>query len=50
MGATLAWFTTVALVYGAVFLLLHLGVDVGGTIGSMIGSIDHTLGRPLVGP
>jgi predicted TIM-barrel enzyme len=48
MSAATGWITTVLLVYGAVFVLLHMGFDVGGTIGTALASVEHMLSQPIV--
>jgi hypothetical protein len=48
MSAATGWITTVLLVYGAVFVLLHMGYDVGGTIGSALTNVEHMLSQPLL--
>ena len=47
MGATLAWFTTVVLLYLGVLLLVHLGVDTGALMGSLLTGIEHSLARQV---
>jgi hypothetical protein len=50
MGATLAWFTTVVLVYLGILLMVHLGVDTGGILGNILTGAEHSLSRPIVTP
>ncbi|HEV2519030.1 MAG TPA: hypothetical protein VGX00_00200 [Thermoplasmata archaeon] len=47
MGAALAWFTTVVLVYLGVLMLVHLGVDTGGILGNLLTGAEHSLSRPV---
>ena len=47
MGAALAWFTTVVLIFAGVFALYYMGVNLSSIVTSAVTGIVHSLGQPL---
>ncbi|MGI0055452.1 MAG: hypothetical protein ACREBZ_07050 [Thermoplasmata archaeon] len=43
----LAWIVAIGIVVAAVVLLMHLGLDVLGAMGSAFHAVESALGRPL---
>jgi hypothetical protein len=41
------WALALLLVLGAVVMVHHLGVDVGGTVSRSLHGLEHFLGQPL---
>ncbi|MCI4358369.1 MAG: hypothetical protein L3J99_05000 [Thermoplasmata archaeon] len=46
----MAWFTTVVLIYAGVLLLVHMGVDTGGILGTFLTGAEHSLAHPVSFP